>query len=486
MKYENKAIAKSHRLARAAGTMVGMAVGDALGAPYEFGPAIPQDIEIGMVGGGPFGWAPGEWTDDTDMAIPIVEACSQGLDITDPEVADWLVFQWLDWSRKTRDIGSQTIAVLNSNLARGGYVDVHKRAQARAQEVYTRLGVGRTGGTGALMRTSPLALGYLDRSETELAEAARFVAGLTHAGQYSANAVVLWTIAIRRAVVSGELNVRAGLDYIPEAERAEWEAYIVEAEANKPERFTRENGQVLGAFQGAWSAIYHTDNFVDAVEAAVRGGGDADTVAAIAGGLAGAFYGVAEIPARWRRILTGYGDIRRMKYRDLVNLAILASRGGEPAGTHGWPENDFFAPGAERTFVQHPHDSGVWLGSLASVTLAGHQVDAVVSMSRVGTRQLQDSPDTELIEFWLVDYPGDNLNAAFTLADAADTVAELRAEGKTVLIHCYAAHSRTPSTAAAYSIRHLGISPKTAMQEICAALPDAYPQPFFREILETL
>ena len=62
---------------RVAGAIVGMAVGDALGAPYEFGPS-PGVTFAGtaadMVGGGAFNWAPGEWTDDTSMAIPLLRA----------------------------------------------------------------------------------------------------------------------------------------------------------------------------------------------------------------------------------------------------------------------------------------------------------------------------------------------------------------------------------------------------------------------------
>ena len=58
---------------RAAGVLIGMACGDALGAGYEFGPPLGPDVPVTMTGGGSFGWAPGEWTDDTSMAIAIAE-----------------------------------------------------------------------------------------------------------------------------------------------------------------------------------------------------------------------------------------------------------------------------------------------------------------------------------------------------------------------------------------------------------------------------
>lgn len=64
---------------RAAGALLGMASGDALGAGYEFGPALPASTDVWMKGGGGFGWAPGEWTDDTQMAIPLLEAAERVL-----------------------------------------------------------------------------------------------------------------------------------------------------------------------------------------------------------------------------------------------------------------------------------------------------------------------------------------------------------------------------------------------------------------------
>jgi ADP-ribosylglycohydrolase len=65
---------KSLQNDRAAGVLVALAAGDALGAGYEFGAPLPDGAEVTMKGGGPFGFAPAEWTDDTSMAIPIAQA----------------------------------------------------------------------------------------------------------------------------------------------------------------------------------------------------------------------------------------------------------------------------------------------------------------------------------------------------------------------------------------------------------------------------
>ena len=68
----------SAQLDRAIGVLLGTAAGDALGAAYEFGPPRGPELEVAMVGGGSFGWEPGEWTDDTSMAIAIAEVAATG------------------------------------------------------------------------------------------------------------------------------------------------------------------------------------------------------------------------------------------------------------------------------------------------------------------------------------------------------------------------------------------------------------------------
>ena len=110
-------------------------------------------------------------------------------------------------------------------------------------------------------------------------------------------------------------------------------------------------------------------------------------------------------------------------------------------------------------------------------------IDAVVSMCRVGTEQVQGA---EVIEFWLIDEPGLNLDTDAVLRDAAHTVAGLRQEGKKVVIHCVAAHNRTPASAIAYSILHKNIAFDQAWQEVRNALPNPQHNQEFFEVLKTL
>jgi ADP-ribosylglycohydrolase len=84
----------SAQLDRACGVLLGTAAGDALGAAYEFGPPRGPELEVAMVGGGSFGWEPGEWTDDTSMAIAIAEVAAAGADLREEDALDAIVNRW--------------------------------------------------------------------------------------------------------------------------------------------------------------------------------------------------------------------------------------------------------------------------------------------------------------------------------------------------------------------------------------------------------
>jgi hypothetical protein len=151
---------------------------------------------------------------------------------------------------------------------------------------------------------------------------------------------VLWTCAVRRAVLIGENDVRIGLRHIDESRRKLWSERLDAAEAGAPSSFPN-NGWVVSALQAAWSTIVTTDVPAEelgagtfradhlrlALDAAVRAGYDTDTVAAIAGGLLGAAYGASAIPVQWRSLLHGWPGITA---RGLVDLASAIGRRGKP------------------------------------------------------------------------------------------------------------------------------------------------------------
>jgi hypothetical protein len=262
-----------------------------------------------------------------------------------------------------------------------------------------------------------------------------------------------------------------------------WGSLLDEAEQVGPEHYAHSNGWVVAALLGAWSAITHTTGFEAGVQAAVRGGGDTDTVAAIAGALLGARYGAGAVPARWRRVLHGWPGLRA---RDLCGLAVLAARGGRP-DREGWPTAPTMTSyaGAETTTVAHPDDDGVLLGAVGA--LRPGVADAVVSLCRLGTSQAPMTADPrDHVEVWIVDKEDANNDLGFVIRDAAAAVKQLRDEGKTVFLHCVHAHTRTPVVAAAYGALITGDSTTDALRRILAALPSARPRASIRQVLEHL
>ena len=468
------------QLDRAVGVLLGTAAGDALGAPYEFSPPRGPELEVAMVGGGSFGWEPGEWTDDTSMAIAIAEVAATGADLREEDSLDDIARRWHEWSQDAKDVGVQTRSV----LSRAGRHGISAQT-ARAESAGLHKLSGRTAGNGSLMRTAPLALAYLD-DEAALVEAARAVSELTHYDPDAGDACVLWCCAILHAILTGLLDARIGLQYIDIERRDVWASRLDVAEASQPSDFTN-NGWVVEAIQAAWSAITNTpvpqddpisgvfraDHLRLALDAAVRGGNDTDTVAAIAGGLLGAAYGASAVPAEWRRLLHGWPGLRT---RDLVALSTRIVEADEPFSY------DLFW----MTPVRHPHDDWVWLGDVAALQGLPPGVNAVVSLCRVNDDDLPAG--VEQIDIRLIDIvdPDANPNLDFVLTDTVRLIEQLRNEGRTVLLHCVACQSRTPTVAALYGAYRQGISGEAALREVTSVLPDAYPNSDFRRALQRL
>jgi ADP-ribosyl-[dinitrogen reductase] hydrolase len=484
---------------RAAGVLLGLASGDALGAGYEFGPPLPDDVDVVMKGGGSFGWAPGEWTDDTSMAIAIAEMAAEGADLRSEEAQDRIAGRWASWAATAKDVGIQTREVFRSATEVIGVQPTAEGLRVAAADLHRR--TGRTAGNGSLMRTAPVALAHL-RDEDALVQAALALSGLTHADPEAGEACVLWCLAIRTAVLNGTLDgLGQGLEHLPANRRSVWAQRLREAEAKPPSAFEH-NGWVVEALQGAWSAISRTsgpqlgregafpaDHLRLALEAAVRGGRDTDTVAAIAGALLGARGGASAIPSAWRRRLHGWPGFRA---HDLVRLAILSAQGGLPDRA-GWPSGarvDYSRWPGRHVLARHPHDPHVWLSGVGALDHLPEGVDAVVSLCRLGVDQVpaRGVEASDHLEVWLVDdiHPDKNPNLQFVLQDAADAMLALRAEGKTVLLHCVQAQSRTPTVAALYGGKVTGKSPIECLRDIRQALPGAAPNPTLLTVLQQL
>ncbi len=464
------------QLDRAAGVLLGAACGDALGVPYEF--AVPPGAgEMPVMKGGGLGpYQPGEYSDDTQMAVCIARVAATGADLRAEDALDQIAAGFLDWAASgATDMGAQTRAVLAD--ARGGAGSRPARALRTAAD-WLHERTGRTAGNGSLMRTGVVALAYLDDPDA-MAEAARAVSGLTHPDPLTAEACVLWCAAIRRAVLDASLDgMGEGLGLLPGGRRTRWAGLIAEAERHAPVQFFH-NGFVVTALQAAWSAATDTpvpddepasgtfacQHLEHALAAAIGIGDDTDTVAAIAGALLGARWGASAIPLPWVRAVHGWPGLRAP---DLVRLSVLTATGGMD-DPRGWPSlaHRRQPPDRAGTAVPHPSDGGVLLGSIN----ADHsQADAVVSLCQVGRQDYPEVAPDDHLQVWLVDHPGDNSHPHFVIDQAARAIARFRAEGKRVLVHCHAGQSRTPAVAARYATLTNGTRPADAFAAVCAAL----------------
>ena len=282
---------ESRQLDRYEGAMIGVAVGDALGAPLEFCGATQIKIEHGgpvreMIGGGWLSVEPGEVTDDTQMTLAVAE----GIAAADGKELFQIGVNFLTWYRsRPKDVGGTCAAVL-SEMNRTWTGDPEEWEEA-ARRLHTRT-KGRTAGNGALMRTVYPALWYKD--EYQAAGMAMLIGNMTHRHPASDKTLSVYTRLICR-IVNSEMD----------PEEARWEV----SKEMRPLMITMEqqelqpSGYCMDSLLCAFDSIIRTDSFEEAVVDVVNRGGDADTIGAIAGGLAGAIYGANAIPARWNDAL---------------------------------------------------------------------------------------------------------------------------------------------------------------------------------------
>jgi len=304
---------KEQILDRARGALLGCAVGDALGAGYEFKPPLADHIPVEFIASNMF--ALGEYTDDTAQAIAIALAMKRSDLTTNLEAVAEEFFRWYDAG--PADVGMQTRRIFEATkeprnakkllAASNEYLDVHLRAA----------------GNGSLMRTAPIALAYLSKPDL-IEQVASEVSALTHADLTCREACIIWSKAIRHAILFENFDgIQLAVNDLPAFRQVFWNELFDEAEAAETASQFENNGWVIHAIQAAFKAIMATatetpEHLVLGIEAAVRVGNDTDTVAAIAGSLLGARWGYSAIPKAWLEPLNGWPGFQA---NDLVALA---------------------------------------------------------------------------------------------------------------------------------------------------------------------
>jgi ADP-ribosyl-[dinitrogen reductase] hydrolase len=298
------------RLDRAQGALLGLAVGDALGATLEFSARDSTGRLTDLVGGGPFGLAPGQWTDDTAMALALGESLINHPFLSEED----LMQRFVAW----RDTGVYSCT--------GTCFDIGittSRALSRFRDSGDPIAGScdpRTAGNGSLMRLAPVAVRHWRNSQapdgagdalTLLDDIAIRQSRTTHGAPEAIDACRLFARMLAGAIAGQArhaiLQERHGLGAEPAI------ATIISGSwRGKPRERIASSGYVTHSLEAALWAVGSTGTFEEAVLAAANLGDDADTTAAITGQLAGALYGASAIPKNWLARLAWEPRIRSL------------------------------------------------------------------------------------------------------------------------------------------------------------------------------
>lgn len=285
---------------RVFGCLFGLAVGDALGAPLEGIPREEIASRFGyvteMLGGGWLNLKPGEFTDDTEMALRVAEALAKSGSVNIETIAA----EFVDWVRQgPRDIGGQTHAAIRA-LQQG--VPPSEAGRKVWEEDGSWLA-----GNGAVMRTAPIGLFCRNEDFETRAQHSRGVAAITHGDPRCQEAAALIDHAVASLACGYPVTHRELMNWA----RARNEALSqrVSAIPHLQREELRTGGFVLDTTQTALWHLLNAESYEDGVTSAVNLGHDADTTGAVTGALLGAKFGLEAIPQRWLNTLAQYQRI---------------------------------------------------------------------------------------------------------------------------------------------------------------------------------
>lgn len=261
--------------------VMGLIVGDALGVPVEFKASDTFHVDD-MIGYGTYNQPPGTWSDDSSLTLATMESIIRKGKI-DPADIMLNFSRWLNNAEFTPygevfDVGGTTEAAI-------------RRFQNGIEPLKCGLNHYKHNGNGSLMRILPLAL--FPSSMNDINE----ISSLTHAHEISRRACRLYVGTAEQLLKGASLWEVIGCSgiWVKEFDRIS-KIYKV----NRDE--IRSTGYVVDTLEAALWCVYHTSSYRDCVLTAVNLGGDTDTIAAVAGGLAGIVYGCggeSGIPDEW-------------------------------------------------------------------------------------------------------------------------------------------------------------------------------------------
>lgn len=263
---------------RALGAYFGLAVGDALGAPVEFMTsreiAHRHGVLKTMIGGGWLKLKPGQVTDDTEMCL-ILGRSLLASEVWNPATAADGYVAWL--KSRPIDIGNTCRRGIQRYMIQGTLEGVENQGD---------------GGNGACMRILPMALARLKDAAAFERDALR-QSHLTHHHPFSDAGTLTYGHMLRTLINADSADAKADARALADALVAQHKQFRFEPYPG------RASGYIVDTLQTVFHGFFTTDNFEECVVKVANFGEDADTTAALAGGLAGAHYGIDAIPRHW-------------------------------------------------------------------------------------------------------------------------------------------------------------------------------------------
>ncbi len=290
------------------GAMLGLACGDALGVALEFQSPGSFEPITDMIGGGVFNCQPGQWSDDTSMALCLAESLieKRGFDAADQ------MRRYLRWYREGH------LSSTGNCFDIGNTVSAALQRFEQSGEPFSGSSEPRTAGNGSLMRLAPIPLAFA-RDPRRAMELAAEMSRTTHAAPEAVDACRYFTGLIIGALRGESRETLLQPRYTPV--EGIWQERPLSPRIDEVARGSfkqkqppdiRGTGYVVHSLEAALWAFCNSGSFEEGALMAVNLGNDADTTGAIYGQLAGAYYGVEGIPERWREKLFQREMIGRM------------------------------------------------------------------------------------------------------------------------------------------------------------------------------
>jgi ADP-ribosylglycohydrolase len=292
-------------LDRYRGCLLGLAAGDALGTTLEFQEPGAFTPLTDMVGGGPFNLKPGEWTDDTSMALCLAESLVTRKEFDPIHQLETYVRWWRDGHLSVKgrcfDIGITTAGAL-------------RRFEEKRQQFPGSVDSGAAG-NGSLMRLAPAPLAFAGSPETAIymaGQSSRTTHGATEcvdACRYFAGLLLAAVAGLSREQILHNNYEPAMAHFLRNPLSGKVAEIAGGSFRTKQPPQVRGSGYAIHTLEAALWAFHRTDNFRDGALAVVNLGEDADTTGAVYGQIAGAYYGADSIPAEW---------VGKLAMRDLI------------------------------------------------------------------------------------------------------------------------------------------------------------------------